>query len=69
LAVPGSSVYGMTKGALLTFNRILAAELAPRKIRVNAVSPGPVRTPLYGKLGMDNEALAGLANVLSKKSY
>jgi NAD(P)-dependent dehydrogenase (short-subunit alcohol dehydrogenase family) len=67
LGVPGSGVYSATKGALLSFNRILAAELAPRKIRVNAISPGPVSTPLYGKLGLDKETLDGFSNVLSQK--
>ncbi|MFF8386332.1 SDR family oxidoreductase [Streptomyces kanasensis] len=38
--------YAMTKGAIVTFTQGLAQDLAPRGIRVNAVAPGPVWTPL-----------------------
>jgi len=41
----GASVYSATKGALNKIAQIAANELAPRKIRVNIVSPGPVATP------------------------
>ncbi len=67
LGMPNTSVYASTKAALLSINRVLAAELAPRKIRVNAVSPGPVVTPVYGKLGLNKEQLDGFSEVLSKK--
>jgi NAD(P)-dependent dehydrogenase (short-subunit alcohol dehydrogenase family) len=43
------------KGALLPLMRALALELAPRRIRVNAVSPGLINTPAYGKLGVSQE--------------
>lgn len=52
LGMPNSSVYALTKGALLTLAKTLSGELIKRGIRVNAVSPGPIATPLYGKLGM-----------------
>ncbi len=58
---PTSSVYALTKGGLLTLARTLSGELIARGIRVNAVSPGPIATPLYGKLGMtesDTQAMA-----------
>lgn len=41
----GGSIYSATKGALNKIAQIAANELAPRKIRVNIVSPGPIATP------------------------
>jgi NAD(P)-dependent dehydrogenase (short-subunit alcohol dehydrogenase family) len=38
--------YAATKGAIVAFTRSLSANLAERKIRVNAVAPGPIWTPL-----------------------
>lgn len=52
LGVPNSSVYGATKAALLNMSKTLSSELINRGIRINAVSPGPVDTPLYDKLGI-----------------
>jgi NAD(P)-dependent dehydrogenase (short-subunit alcohol dehydrogenase family) len=56
--MPGSSVYSMTKAALINLAKTLAIELAGKKIRVNVVSPGPIETPIFGKMGM-SEAAAG----------
>jgi len=42
---PGTSIYSTVKGAVVAFTRAMAAELGPRGIRVNAVSPGSVPTP------------------------
>lgn len=47
-----SSVYAATKAALLNLSKTLSGELIERGIRVNAVSPGPIDTPLYDKLGI-----------------
>ncbi len=47
-----SSVYAATKAAFLTMSKTLSTELLDRGIRINAVSPGPVETPLYDKLGI-----------------
>lgn len=47
-----SSVYAATKAALLSLAKTLSSELMQRGIRLNAVSPGPVDTPLYDKLGL-----------------
>lgn len=52
LGAPNSSVYGATKAALLNMSKTLSSELINRGIRINAVSPGPVDTPLYDKLGI-----------------
>ena len=43
-SIPGSSVYSATKGAVETITRVLAAELGPKKIRVNSLSPGMIET-------------------------
>lgn len=47
-----SSVYAATKAAFLNLSKTLSTELLPRGVRVNAVSPGPVETPLYDKLAI-----------------
>ncbi|KQV90372.1 short-chain dehydrogenase [Massilia sp. Root351] len=47
-----SSVYAATKAAFLNMSKTLSSELLGNGIRVNAVSPGPVDTPLYDKLGI-----------------
>lgn len=47
---PNTAIYSAVKGAVATLTRVLAAELGPRGVRVNAVSPGSVPTP--GALGM-----------------
>ncbi len=55
---PGTSVYSASKAALRSLARSLSAELLPRGIRVNAVAPGPISTPIYGKFGFDASALS-----------
>ena len=45
-----TSAYAASKAALRSLVRVAATELAPRRIRVNAVSPGPIETPLRGKI-------------------
>ncbi|MFC1412979.1 SDR family oxidoreductase [Streptacidiphilus sp. N1-12] len=45
------------KGSLLPLMRAAAVELAPRRIRVNAVSPGAIDTPVYGRMGISRETL------------
>ena len=47
--MPLIAAYGGAKAALRSFARTFAAELLPRGIRVNAVSPGPIETPIIGK--------------------
>jgi NAD(P)-dependent dehydrogenase (short-subunit alcohol dehydrogenase family) len=56
----GTSVYSASKAALLSLARTLSAELVGRNIRVNAISPGPVTTPIFGRLGLPTEALEQL---------
>ena len=61
IGMPGSSVYAASKAALLSLARTLSGELIDRGIRVNAVSPGPISTPLYGKLGLSGAELENTA--------
>ena len=52
IGMPTSSIYAATKAALLSLAKTLSGELLPRGVRVNAVSPGPIATPLHDKLGV-----------------
>ncbi|NHZ62229.1 SDR family oxidoreductase [Massilia genomosp. 1] len=52
IGMPNSSVYAASKAALISFAKTLSAELLERGVRVNVVSPGPVTTPIYGRLGL-----------------
>jgi NAD(P)-dependent dehydrogenase (short-subunit alcohol dehydrogenase family) len=61
LGMAGSTVYSASKAALRSLAKTLAVELAPRKIRVNTISPGPINTPIYGKMGMPQEVLTAFA--------
>lgn len=61
IGMPNSSVYAASKAAVISLAKTLSAELLPRGARVNVVSPGPVTTPLYGKLGMDAATLDATA--------
>ncbi len=49
------SVYSATKAAVRSFARTWTVDLKERKIRVNAVSPGPIATPIFGKMGLTAE--------------
>ena len=56
----GYAVYAATKAAVRSFGRTFAFELAPRRIRVNTISPGPIETPIFGKVGIPTDQLAGM---------
>lgn len=61
IGMPSSSVYAASKAALISLAKTLSAELLPAGVRVNVVSPGPVATPLYGRLGMEAAQLDQMA--------
>ncbi|BDS13694.1 glucose 1-dehydrogenase [Aureispira anguillae] len=63
--MPGVSIYGSSKAALRSIVRTLAAELAPNGIRVNAISPGPIETEIWGKTNLSEEDIAGFASGVS----
>lgn len=49
------SVYSATKAAVRSFARSWTVDLKSRRIRVNAISPGPIETPIFGKMGLSAE--------------
>lgn len=57
----GNSAYGASKAALIHLAKTLGVELAVRRIRANTISPGAISTPIYNKLGMNEEQLAAFA--------
>lgn len=67
VGMPNAGVYTASKAALIGLSRVLATELSSRKIRVNCISPGPVETPVYQKLGLNTEEIAGFSKILSDK--
>jgi NAD(P)-dependent dehydrogenase (short-subunit alcohol dehydrogenase family) len=62
-----SSVYGPSKAALNSLVKVAATELAPRKIRVNSVSPGPIETPILDKAGLDDATKAGFVTAFTAR--
>jgi NAD(P)-dependent dehydrogenase (short-subunit alcohol dehydrogenase family) len=67
IGMPTSSVYAASKAALISMARTLSGELIGKGIRVNAVSPGPVSTPIYGKLGLPAEQLNAMAGQIQSQ--
>ena len=67
IGMPSSSVYAASKAALISFAKTLSSELLPLGVRVNVVSPGPVSTPLYGRLGMGAAQLDEMAKSIQEQ--
>jgi NAD(P)-dependent dehydrogenase (short-subunit alcohol dehydrogenase family) len=68
LSLPATSIYSATKAAVVSLGKTLAVELAPRGIRINTLSPGPIKTPIYGKLGFPAEAQKGFEDNMAAQS-
>jgi NAD(P)-dependent dehydrogenase (short-subunit alcohol dehydrogenase family) len=64
VGMANTSVYGASKAALLSLARTLSGELIGRGVRLNAVSPGPISTPLYSKLGLSEADLKATATAI-----
>lgn len=59
---PGMAAYGSSKAALRSITKTLAAEFGGRNIRVNAIAPGPIDTPIYGKHNVPQEQVNEMAS-------
>jgi NAD(P)-dependent dehydrogenase (short-subunit alcohol dehydrogenase family) len=62
--MPGASIYAAGKAALNNLVKTLALEVASRKIRVNVVSPGPIATPIFGKMGLPEAAVQEMGGTI-----
>ncbi|MEH6443173.1 MAG: SDR family oxidoreductase [Oceanospirillaceae bacterium] len=65
--MPNTAIYAASKAALNSYTRTAATELAPRKIRVNSVNPGPTYTPIFAKTGMPEEQLNDFAGAMQNR--
>jgi len=67
LGAANMSVYAATKAAVRSLARSMSAELAPQGVRVNVVSPGPIETPIFGKMGLPDAAMQAWAEQIGSK--
>ena len=65
--MPGMSVYGATKAAVRYLARAFSTELLSRGIRVNVLSPGPIETPIFDRMGLPEEAKAEMARQIESQ--
>jgi NAD(P)-dependent dehydrogenase (short-subunit alcohol dehydrogenase family) len=63
----GLSVYNASKAALRSLARTFSAELVERGIRVNTLSPGPIETPIFGKMELPPEAVGEVGESILAK--
>ena len=63
----GRSAYGASKGGVITLTQVMACELAPENIRVNAIAPGPVETPLVRAMQSEANRAAWLQEVPQRR--
>jgi NAD(P)-dependent dehydrogenase (short-subunit alcohol dehydrogenase family) len=62
-----TGIYAATKAAVRSFARTAATELQDRNIRVNAVAPGPIATPIFGRIGLTEEQIEGFKAGISDR--
>ena len=67
--MPGTGAYSAGKAAVRSFARTWTGEISPLQTRFNVLSPGPIETPIYDKLGMGDEHKAGLAQTIPAKRF
>jgi len=68
LGSPNFSVYGASKAALRSLVQSLSLELISRGIRVNAISPGPIATPMFDRFGIPSDAVHAIKGEIERKS-
>ena len=68
LGSPNFSVYGASKAALRSLVQSLALELISRGIRINAISPGPIATPIFDRFGLPPAVADGIKTEIAQKS-
>jgi NAD(P)-dependent dehydrogenase (short-subunit alcohol dehydrogenase family) len=62
-----TAVYAASKAALNAYTRTASTELAPKKIRINSVNPGPIATGIFGKSGLSEEMIQGFAVAMQNR--
>jgi NAD(P)-dependent dehydrogenase (short-subunit alcohol dehydrogenase family) len=62
---PGGSIYAASKAAVRSLGRGFGAELAEKGIRVNVLTPGPVETPIFERMGVPKDQLKHVYERLS----
>jgi NAD(P)-dependent dehydrogenase (short-subunit alcohol dehydrogenase family) len=65
---PNFSIYAATKAALRSLVKTLSLELISKGIRINAVSPGPIETPMYNKFNIDDAQVNQIKEQISDKA-
>lgn len=68
MGTPNFSVYAATKAALRSLVKTLGLELIEKGIRINAVSPGPIETPMYNKFDIGTDMIEGIKEQITQKS-